>query len=66
MPDERPDDADLLEHLVALQFDQNAFADFWALKWADLLRVEEKVLDEKGVKGFHGWILQLSQRRRRR
>jgi hypothetical protein len=34
------------------------FADFWALKWADLLRVEEKVLDRKGVAAFHGWIRQ--------
>ena len=25
------------------------FADFWALKWSDLLRNEEKVLDRKGV-----------------
>lgn len=34
------------------------FADFWAMKWADLLRVEEKVLDSKGVAKFHGWIRQ--------
>ena len=32
------------------------FADFWALKWADLLRNEEKVLDRKGVQIFHRWI----------
>ncbi len=32
------------------------FADFWALKWADLLRVEEKTLDRKGVATFHAWI----------
>jgi hypothetical protein len=32
------------------------FADHWALKWADLLRNEEKVLDQKGVEVFHGWI----------
>src|SRR5438093_192098 len=32
------------------------FADFWALKWSDLLRNEEKVLDRKGVEHFHGWI----------
>lgn len=32
------------------------FADFWALKWADLLRNEEKTLDRKGVQAFHGWI----------
>ena len=32
------------------------FADFWALKWSDLLRNEEKVLDAKGVRLFHQWI----------
>ena len=34
------------------------FADFWALKWSDLLRNEEKVLDNKGVQNFHRWIRQ--------
>lgn len=37
---------------------QPEFADFWALKWADLLRNEEKVLDTKGVQAFHRWIRQ--------
>lgn len=32
------------------------FAEYWALKWSDLLRNEEKVLDAKGVDAFHGWI----------
>ncbi len=32
------------------------FADYWALKWSDLLRVEEKLLDPQGVDTFHGWI----------
>lgn len=32
------------------------FADFWALKWADVLRAEEKVLDTKGVEVYHAWI----------
>ena len=32
------------------------FADFWALKWSDLLRNEEKTLDRKGVESFHAWI----------
>jgi len=32
------------------------FADFWALKWADLLRLEERALDKKGVTAFHHWI----------
>ena len=34
------------------------FADFWALKWADLLRVEAHSLDKKGVQNFHHWIRQ--------
>jgi hypothetical protein len=34
------------------------FADFWALKWSDLLRNEEKTLDKKGVQAFHHWIRQ--------
>lgn len=34
------------------------FADWWALKWADLLRIEEKTLDRKGVENFHGWLRQ--------
>jgi hypothetical protein len=34
------------------------FAEFWALKWSDLLRSEEKVLDRKGVTVFHDWIRQ--------
>lgn len=32
------------------------FADHWALKWADLLRVEEKTMDARGVEVFHAWI----------
>ncbi len=32
------------------------FADFWSLKWSDLLHCEEKTLDRKGVQVFHDWI----------
>ncbi len=32
------------------------FAEFWALKWCDLLRAEEKVLDVKGVRVLHEWL----------
>jgi hypothetical protein len=32
------------------------FAEHWALKWSDVLRNEEKVLDAKGVDLFHDWI----------
>ena len=32
------------------------YAEFWALKWSDLLRNEEKVLDRTGVEKFHAWM----------
>ena len=34
------------------------FADFWALKWSDLLRNEERILDRKGSELFHQWVRQ--------
>lgn len=46
--------SDLIDQLL----DRPEFADWWALKWADLLRVEEKTLDRKGVENFHGWLRQ--------
>lgn len=47
---------DKRSRLVDALLERPEFADFWALKWSDLLRVEEKVLDNKGVAAFHGWI----------
>lgn len=47
--------ARLIERLLA----RPEFADFWALKWADVLRTEEKVLDPHGVEVFHGWIREM-------
>ncbi len=44
--------AALVESMLA----RPAFATRWALKWSDLLRNEEKALDEKGVRVFHEWI----------
>jgi hypothetical protein len=41
------------DKLVDRLLDRPEFADFWALKWADLLRNEEKTMGEKGA-----WILQ--------
>lgn len=32
------------------------FAAWWALKWADMLRLEEKTLDVKGATTFHAWL----------
>ncbi len=48
-PDKR---ARLIDELLA----SPEFNDMQALRWADLLRVEEKTLDTKGVAVFHAWI----------
>jgi len=50
-PDKR---ARLIDELLA----SPGFIDLQALRWADLLRVEEKTLDQKGIAAFHGWIKQ--------
>ncbi len=42
--------------LVEALLERPEFADFWALKWADLLRIEQRQLDDQGVRGFHDWI----------
>ncbi|MSU78257.1 MAG: DUF1553 domain-containing protein [Gemmataceae bacterium] len=42
--------------LIDLLLERSEFADTWAIKWADLLKVEEKQLDKTGVKVFHAWI----------
>lgn len=46
--------AELIDDVLA----RPEFADYWALKWADVLRAEEKVLDPTGVENFHAWIRQ--------
>ena len=42
--------------LVLRLIDRPEFADFWALKWADLLRNEEKTMGQKGVWIFQRWL----------
>lgn len=49
-------DPDKRSKLIDALLDRPEYADFWALKFADLLRVEEKTLDRKGVQNFHAWI----------
>ena len=44
--------ARLIDDLLA----RGEFAEHWALKWSDVLRNEEKVLDATGVDKFHAWI----------
>ena len=45
----------LIEELLK----SDEYASFWALKWADLLRVEEKTLDSKGVEKIYGWLKEM-------
>ncbi len=42
--------------LIDSLLERPEFADFWALKWSDLLKVEERTLDRKGMIAFHRWI----------
>ncbi|MGZ0173040.1 MAG: DUF1549 and DUF1553 domain-containing protein [Planctomycetales bacterium] len=44
--------AKLIDELLG----SSEFIDMQTLRWADLLRVEEKTLDRKGVEVFHKWI----------
>jgi hypothetical protein len=32
------------------------FADFWALKWSDVLRTSRKSMQAKGAQGLHDWL----------
>jgi len=47
---------DKYSRLVDEMLAKPEFADHWALKWSDLLRCEEKVLDVKGVEVYYNWI----------
>jgi hypothetical protein len=42
--------------LIDALLERPEFAEFWALKWSDVLRNEEKVLDRKGVQAYYQWI----------
>jgi hypothetical protein len=44
------------EKLIDALLARPEFAEYWAQKWSDLLRNEEKSLDKKGVAVFYRWI----------
>jgi hypothetical protein len=48
-PDKR---ARLVDALLA----RPEHAEHWAMKWADMLRVEERTLDARGVAALHTWL----------
>lgn len=49
-------DPDKRNQLIDALLSRPEFAEFWAQKWSDLLRNEEKTLDRKGVQHFYAWI----------
>ncbi len=42
--------------LVDQLLERAEYADFWALKWADLLRNNSRIVSERGAEVFHAWI----------
>lgn len=53
LSDDRPDRrARLVESLL----ERNEFADFWALKWSDVLRVDRLALGHKQAYAYYRWI----------
>lgn len=50
-PDKR---AKLIDRLLA----RPEYADYWAIKWSDLLRAHRRALGEKGLASFNGWLKQ--------
>jgi hypothetical protein len=48
-PDKRP-------RLVDTLLSGDDYAKWWTVKWADLFRMEERVLDETGTREMHRWI----------
>lgn len=48
----------LIDRLLA----SNEYADFWALKWADLLRLRQSDIGETGVHKLHRWLVDIFAR----
>ncbi len=53
LKDQSPDKR---QKLVGQLLKQPEFADYWALQWADLLRVDRLALGHKGAYEFYSWI----------
>jgi hypothetical protein len=48
--------ADKRSKLVERLLDRPEYADFWALKWADVLRSNRKTIAVKGIHGYQAWL----------
>ncbi|MGE3804247.1 MAG: DUF1549 and DUF1553 domain-containing protein [Gemmataceae bacterium] len=47
----------LIDRLLA----RPEFAEFWAMKWADLFQVKASKLSPTGVEKFHGWLVEAAR-----
>ncbi len=53
MADRTPDKrARLIDRLT----ERPEFADQWALRWADVLRIQDETMKESGARAFHRWV----------
>lgn len=48
--------ADKRKQVVESLFQRPEFADYWALKWSDWLRVDRQALGHKGAYAYYKWI----------
>ncbi len=48
--------ADKRSKLVDALLQRPEFDEFWAMKWGDILRSEERTLDPKGIVAYRDWI----------
>jgi hypothetical protein len=48
--------ADRRARLVDEVLERPEYADYWALKWADLLRIERQALGHKRAYGYYKWV----------
>ncbi|MBA2227887.1 DUF1549 domain-containing protein [Thermogemmata fonticola] len=48
--------ADKRQRAVETVLQRGEFADWWALRWGDLLRINRTALQEKGMWSFHNWV----------
>ncbi|MFO0806360.1 MAG: DUF1553 domain-containing protein [Gemmataceae bacterium] len=44
------------EKIIDTVLERGEFTDWWALKWGDLLRINRRALQEKGMWSFHNWV----------
>jgi hypothetical protein len=49
-------DRDKRARLIDKLLDRPEYADFWALKWSDVLRISRKTLGADGANLFHKWL----------